>query len=411
MDYKTLSIFLKRYEDTRHGISHTYLNPIYTNKDDRLRGYKKCNSIYPGKWNIPNDKLEEFYNIYAREYKKGYSIVERHKDNISPIVIDLDIRQESKKRKLNIDIIEDIVSLFYSEIERMITLDENNSRCYIMQRNKMYKKGELYKDGIHIIYPNIVTRKEYQTMLRKNLLNRLGLLFEKNNIEGKIEEIYDESVIDSNGMMLYMSSKYIDDEWIDTYEIIKEYELKKCEIVESEKWKDKHVTELLNELSLRNKKEIVCNKDYIKNIENMFGNAVCSNKLDPFAEQHVGDKIKQEMKESTHMMSSFKMIDKKDYAQLLDKLPDMYHENYNEWIKIGMITKNIFGNSGLSIFMEFSKKCTGKYNENDTIKKYMGLKQNGGLNIGTLYKYLNDSGNEDIVKEKKNKCKKMEFVL
>lgn len=75
--------FLEQYEATKDDEqSHTML-PGTT-------------YIKPGKWKIPDEELKEFYGLYAKECKNKYTFVERHKGKTSPIVIDIDIKEEEK---------------------------------------------------------------------------------------------------------------------------------------------------------------------------------------------------------------------------------------------------------------------------------------------------------------------------
>jgi len=149
--------FLKKYESDE-GSSHTMmLGKTF---------------IKPGKWKIPNEKLDELYGIYAKEYKKGYTLVERHIENVSPIVIDIDIKQNENIRKITDDFIEEIVGKLYGEINKYIDLKEHNGKCYVMQRELVYENERgTYKDGLHIQFPYLVTEFEYQIKMRTNLLD------------------------------------------------------------------------------------------------------------------------------------------------------------------------------------------------------------------------------------------------
>lgn len=212
--------FLEQYK-VENGGSHTsMLGPKY---------------ISPGKWKIPNEKLNELYGLYAKEYKKMYSLVERHREKVSPIVIDIDIKLKDEKRIITDEFIGEIIELLYREMEKYIDLTENDSTCYVLQRKSTYKnKDGIYKDGIHIQYPYLVTKYEYQIKMRKNLLEPMNEIKERYNIEEPIGTMYDEAVIKSNGMMLYESSKYVNKEFINPYKITKEYKYVEGKIEEKE---------------------------------------------------------------------------------------------------------------------------------------------------------------------------------
>jgi len=74
--------------------------------------------IKPGKWYIPDKKLYEFYRLYAKEYEKMYSLVERHREKVSPIVIDIDIKLKDEKRIITDKFTKEIIELLYKEMKQ-----------------------------------------------------------------------------------------------------------------------------------------------------------------------------------------------------------------------------------------------------------------------------------------------------
>ena len=52
----------------------------------------------------------------------------------------------------------------------------HDKTAYILQRDNLYKKNGIYKDGIHIIYPEIVGKYNILYLIRKILLDQLKWL-------------------------------------------------------------------------------------------------------------------------------------------------------------------------------------------------------------------------------------------
>ena len=76
-------------------------------------------------------------------------------------------------------------------------------------------------------------------------------------------------------------------------------------------------------------------------------------------------------------------IDENKYSELLNILKDERANNYESWIKIGMILKN--ENDGLlGVFVDFSKRGSNYKGFGDVSKFWNGFKKDGDLKIGTL---------------------------
>src|SRR5262249_35130772 len=132
-------------------------------------------SLYGGKWYIDDSDLNEFYNLYVREIENGkiFYLTERHQDTYSPIIIDFDFRYNKKydESPITINIIDKIVDNITKIIKEAFSNDENFT-CIVTKRPNIYKwKDDIYKDGIHIMFPYIVTKYEFQYVLREKYLD------------------------------------------------------------------------------------------------------------------------------------------------------------------------------------------------------------------------------------------------
>ena len=369
-----MKAFLKQYEvTTTKENSHTMMSapkPIF---------------IGPGKWNIPDEKLEEFYGLYAKEYKKKYTFVERHKGKTSPIVIDIDIKQENKERQIKEGLIREMMEEIYMEMSKFINMEEENPIGYVLQRPSPYKFDEnIYKDGLHIEFPYIVTEYEYQKKMRENLLEPLEEIKNKYNIKESIDNMYDDSVIERNGMMLYGSSKYVNGKFIEPYEITKEYGYEEGEMIEYE-IDDETIEEILEILSLRNKNKTNCNEEYIK------------------VNQEKEIIKTQENTTKEKIITKEEKITKDEMRELVELLDT--EKMYKNWFEIGCIIRNE-GNKNnedwFDIYHDFSKEGSNYKSEND-VKKQWDKLTGDGLTIKTLYKMLKEE-NKDYMNIK-NKYK------
>jgi len=93
-------------------------------------------------------------------------------------------------------------------------LDVKEIYAYLLEKpNATLKKQDgdkyEYKDGVHIIYPNIITTPTMQQIIRYTVIqeikqdNELLDMFKGNDLN----EVFDESVIIRNGITMYGSCK------------------------------------------------------------------------------------------------------------------------------------------------------------------------------------------------------------
>jgi hypothetical protein len=156
-----------------------------------------------GKWFIPENKMEEFYDIYSRETRELY-ITEAHPNIFGSICIDLDFRFKNKT-KINNDMIKNIVNhltTIFKDIFGEDILDK--FMCVVLQRPKQYKKNELWCDGLHIIFPRLSCEYTIQFAARQKFIDTYDL---KINCENKLENIYDKYAIKSTNWCMYGSTK------------------------------------------------------------------------------------------------------------------------------------------------------------------------------------------------------------
>ena len=129
-------------------------------------------SIKGGKWYIPEDKIPEFYDIVSSQDKIDIPLVEKIND-IHPLVFDLDLKYKNilEERSYTDDAIESLIEHLWQEMKEYIILDDYKSKgsVLVLEKEKPYpcNKGEFkYKDGIHLIFPDIlIDKKAYKKII------------------------------------------------------------------------------------------------------------------------------------------------------------------------------------------------------------------------------------------------------
>jgi P4 family phage/plasmid primase-like protien len=190
--------------------------------------------------NIPTEKLDEFFEKYTRALMRGVPLHLTEKPiNPSRMRIDLDFRfmppenlkeasddtssvdsisVNSKKtdddndgkiipRMYTIQHIERILRVYFSILSEFLNLPDDAFVAYIMEKPEPILDNGKIKDGIHVIWPDIVVSNNFQHMVRRKILEDASVIFEGLKVCNTYENIVDEAIIDKNNWQIYGSRK------------------------------------------------------------------------------------------------------------------------------------------------------------------------------------------------------------
>jgi P4 family phage/plasmid primase-like protien len=183
--------FLKKYKMIGRGAYHTHTG----------MGYQS------GSYNIPDDKNEEFMNLYGAVIGCPLYIVERPKP-VGPYIIDIDFDVKESSRQYTQKDIENIVKIC-NDIINTYYVGDKITQAYVMEKNQSTPKKDEFKDGFHIIYPYLAASQNMRYLITHKL--KLECIKQKvlDHIKftNKISDVFDMRVIKSNGFMMYGSRK------------------------------------------------------------------------------------------------------------------------------------------------------------------------------------------------------------
>lgn len=158
----------------------------------------KALGIYGGSYSIPDDKYEEFMEMYFNwvfvagndEYMTEKQLLDK-----GPIYIDLDFkydnaitsRQHTKEHNI------DIVMRYMDAVRELIHIDDTPIDVYIMEKDKVNCLEDKTKDGIHILI-NLNMEIELRIELRKRVIaNKLQELLDL-PLTNAFEDVLDEGI-------------------------------------------------------------------------------------------------------------------------------------------------------------------------------------------------------------------------
>ena len=327
-------------------------------------------------YDIRRHHLDTFYKLYSDSIisKEDLHITEKHK-SISPILIDLDFRQESSQRIYHNTYIITFLNTLLTLINRYI--DQDIIHIYVLQKLAPRKHKDIYKDGIHIVIPDIVTIPTIQYAIRNDFIKDFSYNIVLDGFINSPESIYDEAVIEHNNWFMY-GSKKPDEEYPWTVTQAFQTNLK-TKITTDIDFHD--IPSLVKILSIRS----------IDKEESRYTTQG----------KYILKKHKGSTKDSVSSFKSLPVINTL-VSSLVDLLSQERVDNYNQWIRVGWCLHNIDDNL-LNLWITFSEKsCKFK---NGECEKLWANMENQGLNIGSLHRWAKEDspiGYLDLISKQKS---------
>jgi P4 family phage/plasmid primase-like protien len=313
---------------------------------------------------INNNELNTFFSLYEKSIMNGEElhIIEKHEE-IGPLVVDFDFKfdeNENGDRIHTEETVYEIVKLYVNEICETFDINKNSNKlhAFVFERPSAYIEKNIKKDGIHLIFPYIVSTPQVQYFIRDNILKKINPILENLPLRNLPSDIIDRSVIYTNGWMLFGSHKPKKDAYQISY--IFDGNMNKMEINEYP-----FTMNIARFFSIREKKDkdlTIIREDKIPFIEK-------SNKV-----KIVKSKIKKPVS-----------YDLEQIKEMLSILSDERVDNYHTWIEVGWALHNIDSSSQelLDLWIEFSMRSP-KFKEGECEKEWEKSK-NDGLGIGSLF--------------------------
>lgn len=325
---------------------------------------------FPGKWSIPEKKLNKFYKLISECYAKDalqIPIVEKMREYF-PFVIDIDLKYKSEftERQYNSDNIEKLLEYLWTKIDACVENAKDKNTVFLMEKEKPYpcKKGEYKtKDGIHLSFPDII--------IEKSVYKKLISIIQS---EDKIQSIFSEGcevgpdndtkgILDSSfsSWQLYGCGKQGETPYIVT-KVYKFAEDGYPEELEQEIF-DEYYTDMksiLNKMTMCYiKKDNVSYKDeFMKTLKVKKSNSSSSNMS---SVKNDDDDIygMNYYVDNNNVINPFKIVEEEELKLvkgLVGCLSVERASDYGSWLRVGAGLHNINRDALLETWQEFSMK-------------------------------------------------------
>ena len=337
-------------------------------------------SLAGGSFNIPDSALNEFYKIYKIAFLSD-GIIPLHLSEkhiaTGPLLIDLDFRQTDDGRKYTLDLITRFLKVYTSYVVKYFDL-KDDVEYFILEKGNgpRVSKNNIYKDGVHIIAPRIVSVPEIQEAVRNDFIANELDFFADLGFSNPLEDIIDEGVIARNNWLMYGSNKPIDGDmrYLATHKV----SISPTTLETVTQPVDPEDVSFINLFSIRRKTPessytakgqqiIQSTKILAKEEESFHMTSVSDNRS-------IITSTRQDVKTLT---------DEQLATALVDILDRTRADKYDSWIKVGLCLHHISSNL-LDKWIEFSKKSS-KYVEGECNAKWRDfVNVADGLTLGTL---------------------------
>jgi P4 family phage/plasmid primase-like protien len=339
-----------------------------------------------GSYYVPVEHINDFYTNYCNALEKGDDLYITEKNrHISPVKVDLDFRWSLDKSINTSDNhiytkknVQEIVEAYVEVLQQFFDIEDSKQlRAYVLEKPKYSKNETHIKEGIHIMFPHLVSKASVQYLVRNALLSKLEGLFKAMDCANPASDIIDEAIIERNNWLMYGSKK----QGGEPYKVTRIFKFDKKmgtikELVQSDEDEKSKMSEYVKLMSLRNKYD--------------------ESKINPKKSSEIG-KFEEEQEERRRKMETARNIIIEKISQRVNQCEDTDLEqikklvaimnlkranNYNDWIRLGWCLRNI--DHRLADVWETFSKRSDKYHEGECLKIWNYMKE-GGLGIGTLH--------------------------
>jgi P4 family phage/plasmid primase-like protien len=252
-------------------------------------------------------------------------------------------------------------------IQEFITVSTNPQAFVLEKPPRPHEKTKgIFKDGIHIVFPFIVTNQEFQHYLRDITLKDIGQILEPCRFLNTIDDIYDKSIIKGNWLMYGSNKPNEQHKWTLTHI----YTYTHGQLIQENIDDYYHTETLIETLSIRNKFD-----------ENPYQPGKHIPK--PQQEIDIPDSASTTMTNFT--FTSYQNVEHNYIKELVSMLKPTRADKYDSWMRVGWCLHNIEPSPFmLDLWNSFSKQ-SNKYTEGECDHLWQQMHMNiNGLKQGSL---------------------------
>ena len=366
----------------------SWLNNFRVSKGERYSHLGM--QLFAGSYYIPEEQVSTFHKKYYEHVftlSGKCDLIESHKE-LCCLIYDIDLtipKDEGSTRKkqsrgYTTESVLNFIQAATKIASKYIDAPPNAFDAFVFEKAKPTVRKDKVKDGIHIMFPYIVTTPAVQHLFREELLVLAKHMFE--HATNDIEDIIDAAIIERNGWMMLGSCKKDGDPYKVTgiYQYHDEDDIGEChpEKLEASEYYTTSL-KLVEFLSIR--RFTMADLSTFKEEQEVVIEAYVQN-YDLEKAQSENIHTKQYHGDSKTLGIETNIGTVKSLVSILDK---ERAKNYNNWIELGWCLHNI-SDCLLETWIEFSQRCPDyESTASECCHKYWRTMRNSGLGVGTLH--------------------------
>jgi hypothetical protein len=360
---------------------------------------------YTATYHIPKERYSDLYKLVADQVfldKAQVHLIERFTNpSILKVDLDFEFEHDTIERRYSLSNIKDIIKIYNRILFENMEIDTDNITCYLFERDKGYREKGKYKDGIHLMWPDISLNIETQKFVRHKFLQSCMSIFKSMNLKNKdLDEIVDESIIDRNGWMMYGSCKVSRDPYLITH--IFNYHMEEQPLPPNN-------VDTVEYLSIYNQNKTVyqLKSDRINQLEQFSRRPTtraAGGEGGAGGGAGGGGTLKSKFSVGTRRLKSSSNCDEDldTVKKLVGLLTNLRANDHKHWIEVGLCLFNI-DDSLLETWIEFSKRIPDKFVQGECEEKWITFQHRADketLGIGSLHRWamLDDPVGYETVK-------------
>lgn len=304
-------------------------------------------NIFGGKYNIPEEKSNEFYKYYIQEIVKKNKLeflTEKQKET-GAVMIDLDFRYNTdiETRQHNTSMIVDIIELYMSKIKTILNVTDEID-IFVFEKDDVNCQDIVTKDGIHIVI-GISADKKTKYLIRRSVLDGIGDILEGLPLINSYEDVIDKGVcLGDTNWQLYGSRKPGNDKYKLKHSYKWNSELSNMEINENDILFHKNISTQYSKYksyTINDEWQDLYDKTIINRAKSSGNRKIklssSSNKL-PTNKKELDDRIEIFLSQlDTNLESCYNVRELHDYTMCLT---DEYYDPEPMWKKVGWALHN-----------------------------------------------------------------------
>ena len=368
---------------------YNFLNANRWDEESKERPTHVAFGSITGKFYLDDSKKKEFMGLYTKAVSAGIldmPILETPNE-YGPIIVDIDLEVPFEaytgKRLYDKKMIKAILEEFIKAIDHYLLVAPDKYKACLFEKKKPQEKESTFKDGFHIIFPELCVSSKIRHLIRLRVVNACKSMELFSTFTQPVDKIIDKSVVSSNSWFMYGSRKPTGQ----LYELTKMYN-KNLDIIYDHK--ASYSFDVNTGEATETKYD---NKTLIKYFS-LHSKVYKPEKATELNDNNTSSDIEVECNEyginpniKTETVTCDVPMSKEDEVRKAYKYTEMLNDNrakdYHDWIRVGLALHNI-DYCLLPAWIEFSKKYGPKFKAGECEKIWRTMKNPTSGNVLTI---------------------------